>query len=278
MRKIPASSNVIAPLIALTLLISGCFSIEPTYTKEKISEAIISLCKKEYDIEPKVWLLGETVWIYLPLSRLVTKEVKLDPEKVEKINRVMMAAIRVVLSMKPRPQFMAVVASDIQEYGIDYTIINWIPDLVKYQLELISRDEFGRRNVVFIKENAQAISDMQGKHIEKKEIMMGDFLAEQIAQRIQTKFGVEPAFKDYFKVGKVEGVFKDNTFFINAEIEKLKNPPAGKIDLQKEMLKIIAYVAREYDFKDFLLVSVENPVMAEKTLVNRLSLKDFLKK
>lgn len=260
------------------LMLSGCFSIKPTYTKEKIAESIIQLCKQEYNLEPKVWLLGETVWIYLPLPRLVTKDAQFDKEVLESINKVMMAASRVVLSMKPRPQFMAVVASDIREYGIDYTIITWIPDIVKFQLEFISRDEFFRRNIIRIKENPQALNDAQGLHIKKEEINMPDFLSGQIAQRIQAKFSLEPDFKDYFQVESIAGVFEKDTFKLKADIKRTEKSQANPKDILEEMLKITAFVIKEYDFKDFLLVEAANSATGEEKLLGRLALRDFLKK
>lgn len=275
MWKVKTNSSVIS-LILLLFLFCGCLSIEPTYTKEKIIESIISLCKEEYNLEPKVWLLGETVWIYLPLPRLLTKEVQWDREMTEKINRVIMGASRVVLSMKPRPHFMAVVASDIKEYGIDYTIITWIPDIVKFQLQFISRDEFARRNVVKIKENIQALNDREGNHIEKIEIKLEDFLADQIAQRLQLKFGLEPKLKDYFVVGDINAVFKEDTFKIKVNIKQKEAAPLVTIDIQKEITKIIAYVVKEYTFKDFLLVEIENSATGERTIFSRLALKDYL--
>lgn len=267
-------------LVSLAVIFQflGCLSIEPTYTKEKIVEHITTLCQQEYKVEPKVWLLGETVLIYIPLPRLITKEVKWDKDTMEKINKVMMGACRVLLSMKPRPKFMELIASDTKEYGIDYSIITWIPDIVKYQLQFISRDEFSRRNVIKIKENSKALSDAEGNHIEKKEIVLEDFLAEQISQRIYLKFGPDSPLKDYFKVKGVVAKFDQDTFAIQADIEEIKEPPKVHYNIQKEIAKIVAYVVKEYEFKDFLLVDIDNTATGEESVFSRLALKDFLRK
>lgn len=263
-------------ILAIILLLSGCrLAIEPTYTKEKIVESITQLCEQEYQVKPKVWLLGETVWIYLPLTRLVTKDIQWDKENMEKISKVIVGASRVLLSMKPRPQFMAVVASDTKEYGLDYTIITWIPDIVKYQLELISRNEFSRRNVIRIAENPQSLGDSEGLHIVKKEVKLEDFLAEQMMQRIQAKFGAEPPFMDNFKLGKVDAAFDKDTFKVFVQIERKNLARPVDIDIQKEILKIIAYVIKAYDFKDFLLVEAGNSLTEERAVLSRLALKEI---
>jgi hypothetical protein len=274
MRK---SQIPIVELLLACLLLSGCFSLEPTYTKEKIVESITALCQQEYQIKPKVWLLGETVWIYMGLSKLITKDVQFDQENLEKINKVIIGASRVLLSMKPRPQFMVVVASDTAEYGLDYTIITWIPDIVKYQLQFISRDEFSRRNVIKIKESPQALFDSQGSHIEKRDIKVRDFLAEQIAQRIQLKFNLDLNLKDCFKLESINTVFDKDIFRVIANIKLIKVSPKTTMDTQGEIAKIVAYVFKEYDFKDFLLVEIENTATGEKSELSQMSLKDFLK-
>lgn len=274
MRK---SQIPIIEILVATLLLSGCFSIKPTYTKEKIVEAITNLCEAEYKIRPRVWLLGETVWIYMPLPRLVTKDVQFDRENLEKINKVIIGTSRVLLSMKPRPQFMALVASDTAEYGIDYTIITWIPDIVKYQLQFISRDEFSRRNVMRIIENPQAIGDTQGTHLERQDIKLGDFLTEQIKQRIHLKFNLDNNLKESFKLESVEAVFDKDIFKFSCDIKLIKASPQSPMNTQEEIAKIVAYVLKEYDFKDFLMVEIENTATGEKSEFTQLALKELLK-
>ncbi len=276
MRKIKARP-ALALLLIFTFLLSGCLSIKPTYTKEKIVESITILCKQEYNIEPRVWLLGETVWIYIPLPRLITQDAQWDKEVLEKINKVMLGTCRVLLSMKPRPQFLAIVASDTQEHGLDYTIITWIPDIVKFQLQFISRDEFTRRAIIKIERNILALSDSEGSHIRKNEIRLEDFLAEQIAQRAHLKFALEPKFKDYFKVEGANAAFEGDTLKIGVQIEQIKPlPQQSSVDIQKETAKIAAYVFKEYEFKDFLWVEVKNSATKTESLFSRLDLKNLL--
>jgi len=267
-------------LTALTLLIflSGCIVIKPTYTKENLVESITELCKKEYGVEPKVSLVGETVWVYLGLTRLITEDIQWDKEMGEKIGNVVLGTNRVLLSMKPRPQFMVVVASDIKERGIDYSIKTWIPDIVKYQLQFISRDEFSQRNVIMIKENADAMSDIEGKHIDRQDIRMGDFLAEQIAQRIHTKFSLDPKYKDYFQAQDIGALFSEGTFKIYVNIKQNDATAKPPIHITKEITNIIVYVLKEYEFNDFKWVEIENSATGEQVTYNRQALKTFLKK
>jgi len=276
MRKGKTPSILALPVI---LLLSGCIIIKPTYTKEKIVDSITVLCEEEYGVEPRVWLKGETVWIYMPLPRLLTEDFDWDKKNMETINKVMLGTSRVLLSMKPRPQFMVLVASDTKELGIDYYSIVWIPDIVKFQLRFISRDEFGRRHVTRIQENPGALADTTGSHIIKEEILMEDFLAAQIAQRINNKFILDEKIKDCYEIKDVYGTFQEDTFEIYADIKQIKPLPEGvtDIDIEEEMSHITAYVIKQYDFKDFLLVKLKNPAAGITTSYSRLALRQFLK-
>jgi hypothetical protein len=251
----------------ILLFLSGCRPIKPTYTKEKIVESITSLCQQEYNIEPKVWLLGETVWIYIPLPRLLNEEIQFDKTMAEKINKVIMGASRVVLSMKPRPQFMVVTASDTKEYGIDYNIISWIPDIVKFQLQFISRDEFHKRTVTIVERNNRALLDVEGEHIEKKEIQLADFLAEQIAQRIAVQFQKED-LKKYFKIDVFTGKFKNDRFIFEYSISEVLKPDK-KINIIKEILGAISYCIKTYEFKDFSYVEIRNLLSEDKLILDK---------
>jgi len=275
MWKRTAPPVLISALIASVLY--GCIQIKPTYTKERIAESIILLCQKEYNVEPKVWLLEETVWIYLPVGTLITNNLQWQKEALGSINKVLMGSSRVILSMRPRPQFMVIVASDIEDYGIDYQITSWIPDIVKYQLQLISRDEFSRRSLIKITENIDALRDKEGLHLAKEDITLRGFLAEQIIQRIRMKFTLEENFRGYFKLGEVDSVIQGDTFRVKAYIEQTGAPPKKIANAEEEIAKIIAYVIREYEIKDFLLADIKNTASGQQLLFTRSELGNFLR-
>lgn len=266
-------SSLLIIYLCLILLCCGCQPNKCTYTKEKAVESIISLCQKEYSLKPNAWLEGETVWVYLPLPHLVTKDIQWDKDMLEKVNKVIMGASRVLLSMKPRPVFMAIVASDIEQVGLDYIITVYITDIVKYQLQAISRDEFLRRHVMKIEQSNKIIADTEGEHIEKKEIRMQDFITRQIEQRIQWKFIQDEKFKDYFDVLKVDIRLDNDSFKIYVDIRQKRNYPEGPIDIQKEIAKIVAYTVQVYEFDNFLSVEIENRGTGVKSVLSKLDLR-----
>ncbi len=87
----PSSKNSIkpGPLLNILLIIfffSGCsYSTAPTFRREDIAEAIQNIATKEFKLSLKVKLVGQTLWIYMPIKNLMEKADK--PEKsIEKFS------------------------------------------------------------------------------------------------------------------------------------------------------------------------------------------------
>lgn len=258
-------------------IFTGCHPQKSTYTKEKVVDSIISLCQREYNVDPQAWLVGDTLWVYMPLAHLITKDIQWDKTMLDKVNKVMMGASRVILSMKPRPQFMVVVASDVSEVGIDYITTFYITDIVKFQLQAISRDDFFRRHVTKIEQNPKSLGDLKGEHLEKKEIAIEDFVIAQIVQRIHSKFAEDPSLKDYYEVEDIRALLDSDAIRVSTQIKEKSVLDAPNIDIQKEIAKIVLYVTKLYNMENFLLVEIENAATGEKNLFSRYSLENLIK-
>jgi hypothetical protein len=274
MRKITASPVLISFLSCC--LLAGCVNIKPTYTKEQAAESIAGLCRKEYNIDVKAWLVGETVWVYMPLPRIFGKDLLIDKSQLEKVNKIMVSSSRVMLSMDPRPQFVVIVASDTREYGLDYTFITYIADILKLQNQFISREEFLRRNVIKLDNDHRALGDAEGSHINKKELSLDYFVCEQITQRIHQHFINEPQTKDKFKIDKVLSRFNGDILRVSYDI-RLKDGQSSAVDILKDIKKIIAYVVSAYDLKNLFAVKIDNVMTQEEFLVSRVELRELLR-
>jgi hypothetical protein len=271
--------NTACPVLIFFLscfLLAGCADIKPTFTKEKAAESVIELCRKEYQIDVKAWLVGGTVWVYMPLPRIFGRDLLIDKSQLEKVNKVMIASSRVMLSMNPRPDFVAIVASDTREYGLDYTFITCIADILKLQNQFISRDEFLRRNIIKLTNDHRALGDTEGTHLNKKELSLEFFVSEQIIQRIHQHFSNEPQTKDKYKIEKVLVRFNGDILKVSYNI-KLKEDQHSTVDVLKDIKKIIAYVVSAYELKSLFAVKVENLSTKEEFLVSRVELREILK-
>jgi len=234
------------PQQALILLIlfyaSGCGEV--TYPKEKLTESVVKLCKREYGIDIDVQLAGKTLVIYLPLTNLFNLKLALSESAQEKIQDALLSASRVVLSTDAAIDFYCIIAQDIRLPEIQLVIIKYIDDVKRAFFHDISRGEYFKRSIIDINENPQAkkekpITDVFDKmKLEKeqqekvlddffrsppsslkgigywsgkfyaKDITLPEFLAEQIAGRVRLRFRETEGLTKY-ALRSVNGKFID---------------------------------------------------------------------
>ena len=262
------TKSALLHLSLLTLFISGCSCPkEPTYKEKEIPLIVRKICKDEYGLNVTTQRIGNTLWIYAPVDKILHKDYGKDQNKifdekmVEKLRNILITTGRVLISSDDTPQFFALLISDIV-LGIDYTIVGNILDIKKSYAGFIPEEESNRRYVVKFSPSPEAIGDKTGYHFIPYDITMTDFLKEQIAQRIAARFQNEE-LKDYFKVAMSEGKFKDGIFSFEYSIEETAKPKT-KIKIRNEILRIIAYCLKTYEFDDFTIVSIKDLRTDEK--------------
>jgi hypothetical protein len=230
------------------------------------------ICKDEYNLDVTTKRTSTTLWIYAPLNKILHKEYGLTEGKIfdegmtDKLRNILTTIGRVLISSDNTPDFFALVASDIN-IGLDYTLIGCVLDIKKSYAGFIPWTEANRRYVMRFKITPEAIGDKTGQHLEAYSITLPDFLAEQIAQRIATKFQ-EEGLKKYFKLTKSEARFSNDAFVFEYAIERIAEPNK-KIDIKNEVLNTVTYCIKTYEFRDFLLVEINDLTGKDKTLLSR---------
>lgn len=262
-------------LLAL-VLITGCSThIEPTYKEEDIPFHIKKICEEEYNLEVSTKRNGNTLWVYAPLERIINKNYANDPEKIfddetaEKLRQIHSTIGRVIVSSDNAPEFYCFVASDTTEIGVDYIIIANTLDIKKSYAHFIPWTELNRRYVMKLQLNPQALNDLSGEHIEPFEIELKDFLAAQIAQRASVRLQQEE-FKPYFEITTIEAGLEDGVFSFGYTLEELK--PSQDIDIRQEILNIINYVLKTYDFQGFRSVEIKDLTTNDSWILNKAAL------
>jgi len=283
-----SAKNALNSLILIILLLfSGCSSsLTPTYLKENIDKAIQDICKAEYNLDVKVKLVGSTLWIYLPLEDIFeksekpekyfekfsleqirnipsdaslkfayliravpekekTQEYKYKKDTIEKINNVWKVLRRVIFSLdrskETEPTFYYLITADIKN-GLEMKELFYSLDLKKVSYEYISWEEYQHRTIQDTDFGAQIIADTEGMHIHYRDITMKEFITEQIIHRIRLKFQ-------------------------KPEVDK-------NVDIDREIIKVIAATVKIYDFKEFNFVELNNLENNNKLLLSRPSLLD----
>jgi len=266
-------------------LLSGCSSsTSPTYSKDNIATTIEDICKNEYKLDVKAKLVGSTLWIYLPVENMlvrsdekekytekfevkdnkaefsgqalkidflirpikekeVSQEYKYNKEVVEKMGNVWKVLRRVVFSLErkhtPEPKFYCLVTADIN-LGFEIRELIYYLDLKKVSYEFISWGEYQHRSIQDSNADVQIINDREGNHLEYKDFTMPEFITRQIQYRIKLKFS-------------------------KPEVE-------GNADIDKEVIKIIAYVLDIYGFRDIEEAQLHNLATNNKISLNRAAI------
>jgi hypothetical protein len=264
MKLKPSLKNLIKSALLFvnlsSLLISGCsYPNEPTYKEKDIPGIIKKICKEEYNLNVTTQRTGGTLWIYAPVEQILHKDYATDQSKIfdekmlDKLRNILITVGRVLISSDTPPQFFALLVSDTI-LGIDYRITGNTLDIKKGYAGFIPEEESNRRYIVKFLSSPEAIGDKTGFHFTPYDITITEFLKEQISQRIAAYFQNEK-LKNYFKVVKSEGEFEDGFFSFEYSIEEIAKPKT-KIKVRNEILKIIAYCLKTYEFNDFSGISI----------------------
>ena len=260
-----------------SFLLYGCENqLEPTYKGRDIPFVIQKICREEYGLNVTTIRTHNTLWVYAPLNKILHKDYDgikedkiFDEGMSEKLRNILTTIGRVLISSDNAPEFFALLVSDIN-LGIDYTLIGYTLDIKKSYAEFIPWTEANRRYVMQFKLSPEAVGDKTGTHLRAMDIRLPDFLAMQISQRIASSLQ-QDTFKKYLNVKKFDGKFNEGTFSFDYDIKQIALPDK-QTDLKKEMLKIIAYCIRTYEFKDFSDVEINDLEMNDKTIFSKAAI------
>ena len=133
------------PLVIFSLLIflSGCN--EPTYSKEKVKEAIIRLCKDEYNLDVGVQIIGSTLGVFIPIEGLIDINLTLDKSATEKIEDVALSIHRISMSTDRPLKLYTLTARDTNTSSAEFILTGASYDVVRVRLLDISRGEYHKR-------------------------------------------------------------------------------------------------------------------------------------
>ena len=241
--------------IALISLHLGCDSNainKKTYPEKDVAPAITALCKKEYDIDVKVEMIGNTLWVYAPVVNMLNKENMIDEAIHKKIGNIYLNIERVVLSTDKRIDFFVLVVSDVKA-GIDFVTLGHTLDMKKFMVSYISRDDFFDRLIRSATPSPLAINDTEGRHINRFDIKLSDFVTNQLLDRLRQKF----SDTSKYDISYLNALYEDGILKIAYNI-KPKGAGDIKENVDREILDIAALVFKNYEFKEFLALELDN--------------------
>ena len=141
-----------------------------------------------------------------------------------------------------QPEFYVLVLADIAN-GVEVRYTVYGLDLKKAYSNAMPGEEYYKRILQDIEGNLAIIRDRTGRHLTYEEIIFGEFLAKQVAQRIRIRFS-------------------DGDFQLKGTVED-------------EILQIFSYCMGTYEFSDYLMVILEDLTSGGKTIKYRSSIEEI---
>jgi hypothetical protein len=176
-------------IISLLVIIPACD--KPTYSKERVKESIIELCKNEYNLDVNVRITGSTLGVLIPIDGLIDPDLKLNKEAGEKIEDVALSIHRVTMSTDNPPKFYVLVARDTKSIGAEFVLAGYVYDVVRVRLFDISRGEYHKRIIRDFKFNPSVVGEAKIKELFKA-------LNED---SVETQ-NIQPLFYPIYSIGK----------------------------------------------------------------------------
>ncbi len=285
MMKLKRSSKSLAKvglkIIPFILFLSACnSSVAPSFLKENIPQAVQDICKKEYQLDLKTKLVGQTLWVYMPLEDIVTKPPK--PEKyIERFliednkNSLSDGILKVSYSIKPIPE------KEVQQ---DMSLDKKVNEKIFNVLQVIRRVLFSTDNskinnpLFFCIVTADIKNGFEIKQVfhlsDLKKLSYGFISQTEYQHRIVQDTSVSALI-----IGDSQGShlnYENITLedFIIGQIQnririKFQKPEVEKnADIDKEVLKIVSYTVNTYNFRNFSLLEMTNLLNTKKTILN----------
>lgn len=141
-------------------LLQGCS--QNSYPSSKIKESLLEICREEYGIEEiDVKIIGDTIGVYLPLTKLFAADFKEtavtgkvrnletlfepSPEALEKVEDVLFSISRILLSTDKPLKFYVLEATDVEKTGMQLVLTGNVNDIKRVRVWDISRNEYRKR-------------------------------------------------------------------------------------------------------------------------------------
>lgn len=278
--------GLLIELLPLAFLILGCSSsTAPTFTRETVATAIQDICRDEYKIELKSKLIGQTLWIYLPLEDILVKNDQ--PEKytekfnIEKIgDEFNNGLLKLEYSINP----VAKEEEKSQGYKYNKDAIDKVNSVwrvlrrVMFSLQRTRKYEPRFFSLVMADiKNGFEIKEVS-YYLDLKKVSYGFISWGEYQHRTIQDSNVAPQI-----IGDKEGArleYKDITMeeFITKQIEhriklKFQKPEVEKnADIDKEILKAVVYTIKTYDFRDLASVELHNLLTQNRIILNNAAI------
>jgi hypothetical protein len=161
-------------------LLAGC---TPSYPKAHIADSVQKVVKKEYGLDGKAQLSGDTLYLDVKLSGLTTTNTKDLTEVMQKVQGAVLAVTRVALSSDAKILYLVVSASD-PAWKLNMRIVQRLQDVKEFLYQKISRNDYEDRLVLEIDTGEEGDMPLQPQL--HRNIELGEFVGRLIVSQFNT--------------------------------------------------------------------------------------------
>lgn len=273
---------VLSSLCALLLFLAGCSSsTSPTYLTEDIASAVQDICKNEYKVTVKARLVGQTLWIYLPVEDMFTKSDK--PEKYsEKFSvdytqgEFKEGLLKMEYLIRPIPE-----KEKSQGYKYDKAVLEKVNNIWKVLRRVIFSTDHRKADspqffcmITADIKNGFEIQELfyclDLKKVSYEFISWSEYQHRSIQETqvsphiVADKDGLHVNYKD---ITMKEFLTKQISHRIKLKFQK--SEVEKNADIDKEIYKIIVHTLKIYNFKDFSAVELSNLLTRDKAVLTK---------
>jgi hypothetical protein len=172
-------SNIKLTALILFLAVFSFNGCKPSYPKEKITESLVKVLKKEYNIDSKVELKSTTLFLDVALTGLTATEVKALSDVLKTVQSAMLTITRIALSSDAKIDFMVVNVTD-PAWKLDLKLVQRLEDVKSLLYQRISRSDYEGRFILEIEKN-----ELSGANsADKAPVSMEEFLGRLIVSQV----------------------------------------------------------------------------------------------
>lgn len=280
-----AKRGLLLNITLISCLIAGCTSsTTPTYRKEDLTTSIQNICKNEYKIDVKAFLIGETCWIYFPVEDLVEKAKKPEkyPERFiieDTKNEFQDGIIKLEYKIKSIPE-----VEKTQEIAYNKKVgeqVNNVWAVLRRVILSMDYEKSGGPKVFCL-----VIADIKNGfeikntfyYLDLKKASYGFISWEEYQHRTVQDMAIEDNIindkeGEHLKIKEI--TLED---FIVSQIGhrirlKFQKPEVrNNVDIDKEIKKVVVNTLKIYDFRDFSAVELNNRVTNNKIILNEAAI------
>ncbi|MCB4792307.1 MAG: hypothetical protein LHV68_10550 [Elusimicrobia bacterium] len=167
---------ILSFIFALVFMFNGC---KPSYPKGQIEESLSKVLKKEYNIDSKVVLKTNTLYLDINLLGLTSTEVKALSDVLKTVQNAMLTITRIALSSDAKVEYMVVNVKD-PAWKLSLKLVQRMDDVKSLLYQRISRSDYEGRFILEINKS----DNFEAGELEKNPLSMNEFIGRLIVSQV----------------------------------------------------------------------------------------------